>query len=81
MGNMPPRMMSPALYILLRLNRASNSQEEGEEDKAENEENNITVKCRYESRCVSREALMTALLTPPFVQLCFIDSVVSPVSS
>ena len=72
--------MSPALYILLRLNCACNSQEEeGEEDEAENEENNIKVRYRYESRCMSREVLMTALLclTPAFVQLlCFIDSAV-----
>ena len=78
--------MSPALNILLRLNCACNSQEEeGEEDKAEREENNIKVKYRYESRCMSREALMTALLclTPPCVQLlCFIDSAVpSPAST
>ena len=67
-GNKPPRTKSPALWSLLRINGTCNSQEdEAEEDKAENEENNIKVKFRYESRCVSREALMTVLLclTPP----------------
>ena len=70
----PPRTTSPALSILLRPNCACAWQEEeGEEDEGDNEENNVKNKHKYESRCVSREAvLMTALLcltTPlPFLK-------------
>ena len=79
-GNKPPSSTSPALYILLRLNSACNSQkEEDEEDRGEKKEYNIID----ENRCPTREALMTVLLclTPPLptlksiVQLlCFIHS-------
>ena len=69
-GNRPPRRKSPGLCMLFDVNDACSSQkeeEEEEEDKGENkEENSNTIE--YENSCMSKDALMAALVsltTPP----------------
>ena len=65
-SNTAPRTKSPGLKIMLELNGACSSQEEEEEEaKREKKENNIKYSCRYESRCMSREAIMSVL--PPLL--------------